>query len=187
MWLWHASASSHLNLLDICLFLSGWMGACSRAGHTLEVQEPEGGWFKEECCQLKPSLKAGGNGSCTAAHYHTRALFIRDGRADSQKAHTWCGHTHRHTNTLWALPQLPWQSHNSCVWTENQVLRLKAQLGLSSVTWIQQTWEKKNMTSFHQCFCILLLFHVNPLLTPSLSWIKNCKVWRNYGSERKCQ
>lgn len=51
--------------------------------------------------------------------------------------HTRDAVTHtRHTNTLWLLPQLPWQCHNSCVWTENQVLHLKAQLGLSSVTWI---------------------------------------------------
>lgn len=118
------------------------------------------------------------NGSpCTAAHYHTRASFIGDGRADTQKTHTWCGHTHRHTNTLWALPQLPWQCHNSCVWTENQVLHLKAQLRLSSVTWIQQTGQ----TSWRLSINVSVSFFCSMLTHcwQSLSWIKNHKVRNN--------
>lgn len=179
MWLWHASAWSHLYLLDVCLFLSGWIGACSRAADTLELQQPERGWFKDECCQLKPSLRAPRKWfpmHCGSLP-HESIIYRRWQGRHTENTHVMRSHTHRHTNTLWALPQLPWQCHNSCVWIENQVFHLKAQLGLSTVTWIQMTGQ----TSWRLSINVSVSFFCSMLTHcwQSLSWIKNHKVRNN--------
>lgn len=108
---------------------------------------------------------------------HESIIYRRWRGRHIENTHVMRSHTQRHTNTLWALPQLPWQCHNSCVWTENQVLHLKAQLGLSSATWIQQTGQPSWRLSINvsvSFFCSMLTH-----CWRSLSWIKNHKVCNN--------
>lgn len=136
MWLWHASASSHRYLLDVCLFLSGWIVPAAELVTLWRLRSQREADLRESTASWNP-LRARRKWYPALQLITTWEQHLSEMAGQTHTKHTRDAVTHtRHTNTLWALPQLPWQCHNSCVWTENQVLHLKAQLGLSSVTWI---------------------------------------------------
>lgn len=114
------AAAGDLCSLDVCPLLSGWMGAFSRDGDTAEDQQPEEGWFREECCHQKPSRGAWENGLwCSPSHYHKSTSSIRPDSADT---HLNTNMTQSNTHSLHNHPICPAQQQQRRKWGCNAIL-----------------------------------------------------------------